>query len=177
MTELLSILKKNCNEHIKYIRPSCVSLKGVYQGHGCSRPHPLAAFQQKDGKKCLKAKKNCISTNWWNLLLIPFGNKKEIWWGWSVWVITSYVLFLCWSFNMICGLHNSNVQLLLQGGNIARKEQIKWLTPLLQNDDDLSMKYERYLAIAVYFCYANGCGVLEGPNILPDARGSPGHRP
>jgi hypothetical protein len=39
------------------------------------------------------------------------------------------------------------------------------------------MRYERYLAIAVYFCYANGCGVLEGPNILPDACGTPGHRP
>jgi len=36
------------------IPPSCVSLKDVYQGHGCSRLHLHEAFQEKDGKKGLQ---------------------------------------------------------------------------------------------------------------------------
>jgi hypothetical protein len=36
------------------IPPSCVSLKDVYQGHGCSRLHLHEVFQEKDGKKDLQ---------------------------------------------------------------------------------------------------------------------------
>jgi len=40
---------------------------------------------------------------------------------------------------------------------------------------DLKIFDHRYLIITVHFCYANCCGVLESPDVLPDACATPSH--
>lgn len=87
--------------------PNCVSLKDVYQGRGCSRRHLPEAFRVKDGKRYLRTRNVWAERHGGNSL-----RQKSM-----IDHLTSHVFLLCWILDMVCGLHNSNVQLLWQGQN------------------------------------------------------------
>jgi len=97
--------------------------------------------------------------------------------------LTSYVFLLCWILDMVCGLHNSNVQLLSQGQSSKERtvqhmtkcnNERSWKRALMFG---MAIITHQYLIIAVYFCYANCCGVLERTHVFPDARATSRHSP
>lgn len=95
--------------------------------------------------------------------------------------LTSYVFLLCWILDMVCGLHYSNVQLLSHGQS-SKTRTVQHMTnattrEVLETRFEVEVGDHQYLVIAVYFCYANCCGVLESTHVFPDARATSRHSP